>query len=403
MKSFLLSLIVVAFASSSLQADDAPKADAAKTEAASAAEQVKNNPDDTKAFNAWLNETFTAISADMDSAPEEAAKKLAAAKEFLGELKPESAAGKQQVLRGKLIVTNYEESLELARMTLADLEKKLTETPEKANDLALLRKYNRKISMEIGSLARTEPDKAETLMNSAKEFSEKLKEAATEKSAKSQLELLDRLWPALARSIEQSKKLAALIGTPAAPLEIAEWTNGSALSESDLKGKVVLLDFWAIWCGPCIATFPHLREWQEKYSDKGLVIVGVTRFYGYEWNDEANRPMRPTKKPAVAKDGEKQDGEKKEEAEKEPVVTHETELAMLKKFAEFHGLKHRFALQSDDSPVAKHYAVTGIPQAVVIDRQGIVRLIKVGSGPANAKALHDMIEKLIAEKPVAAK
>ena len=398
MKSFWLSLIVVAFALSSLKADDAPKADAAKKESASAAEQVKNNPDDTKAFNAWLNETFTAISAAMDSAPEEAAKKLAAAKEFLGELKPESAGGKQQVLRGKLIVTNYEETLELARMTLGDLEKKLTETLEKANDLALIRKYNRKVSMEIGSLARTEPDKAETLMNSAKEFSEKLKETATEKAAKSQIELLDRMWPALARTIETSKKLAALIGTPAGPLEIAEWTNGTALSESDLKGKVVLLDFWAIWCGPCIATFPHLREWQEKYSEKGLVIVGVTRFYGYEWNDEANRPMRPMKKPAVAKEG-----EKKEEAEKELVVTHETELAMLKKFAEFHRLKHRFALQSDDSPVAKHYVVTGIPQAVVIDRQGIVRLIKVGSGPANAKALHDMIEKLLGEKPVAAK
>ena len=401
MKSFWLSLIVVAFALSSLKADDAPKADAAKTEVGSAAEQVKDNPDDVKAFNAWLNETFSAISAVMDSAPEDAAKKLAAAKEFLGELKPESAAGKQQVTRGKLIVTNYEEALELSRMTLADLEKKLTETPEKANDLSLWRKYNRKVSMEIGSLARTEPDKAEELMNSSKEFTEKLNEVATEKAAKAQIESLNRIWPQLARSIEQSKKLAALIGTPAGPLEIADWANGEALSESDLQGKVVLLDFWAIWCGPCIATFPHLREWQEKYSEQGLVIVGVTSYYGYEWNDEANRPMRPMKKPVVAKDDEKI--EKKEEAEKEPVVTHEAEQAMLKKFAEFHGLKHRFALESADRSVSKHYAVTGIPQAVVIDRQGVVRLVKVGSGPANAKALHDMIEKLLDEKPVAAK
>ena len=398
MKSFWLSLIVVMFALSSLKADDAPKADAAKTEAGSAAEQVKNNPDDVKAFNAWINETFTAISAVMDSAPEDAAKKLAAAKEFLGELKPESAAGKQQVTRGTQIVTNFEETLELSRMTVADLEKKLTETPEKANDLGLLRKYSRKVSMEINSLARTEPDQAETLMNSAKEFTEKLNEVATEKAAKAQIESLNRIWPQLARSIEQSKKLAALIGTPAGPLEIADWANGEALAESDLKGKVVLLDFWAIWCGPCIATFPHLREWQEKYSEQGLVIVGVTSYYGYEWNDEANRPMRPMKKPVVAKEG-----EKKEEAEKEPVVTHEAEQAMLEKFAEFHSLKHRFALESADRSVSKHYAVTGIPQAVVIDRQGIVRLVKVGSGPANAKALHDMIEKLLEEKPVAAK
>ena len=398
MKSFWLSLIVVVFALSSLKADDAPKADAAKTEAGSAAEQVKNNPDDVKAFNAWINETFTAISAVMESAPDDAAKKLAAAKEFLGELKPESAAGKQQVTRGTQIVTNFEETLELSRMTVADLEKKLTETPEKANDLGLLRKYSRKVSMEINSLARTEPDQAETLMNSAKEFTEKLNEVATEKAAKAQIESLNRIWPQLARSIEQSKKLAALIGTPAGPLEIADWANGEALAESDLKGKVVLLDFWAIWCGPCIATFPHLREWQEKYSEQGLVIVGVTSYYGYEWNDEANRPMRPMKKPVVAKEG-----EKKEEAEKEPVVTHEAEQAMLKKFAEFHSLKHRFALESADRSVSKHYVVTGIPQAVVIDRQGIVRLVKVGSGPANAKALHDMIEKLLEEKPVAAK
>ena len=398
MKSFWLSLIVVAFALSSLTADDALKADAAKTEADSAAEQVKNNPDDVKAFNAWLNETFTAISAVMDSAPDDAAKKLAAAKEFLGELKPESAAGKLQVTRGTQIVTNYEEALELSRTTVADLEKKLTETPEKTNDLGLLRKYTRKVSMEISSLARTEPDQAETLMNSAKEFTEKLNEVATEKAAKAQIESLNRIWPQLARSIEQSKKLAALIGTPAGPLEIADWANGETLLESDLKGKVVLLDFWAIWCGPCIATFPHLREWQEKYSEQGLVIVGVTSYYGYEWNDETNRPMRPMKKPAVATEG-----AKKEEAEKESVVTHEAEQAMLKKFAEFHSLKHRFALQGADSSVSKHYAVTGIPQAVVIDRQGIVRLVKVGSGPANAKALHDMIEKLLDEKPVAAK
>lgn len=398
MKSFWLSLIVVAFALSSLHADDAPKADTLKTETVSAAEQVKNNPDDTKAFNVWLSETFRPISEAMDAAPEEAEKRLAAAKEFLGELKPESAAGKQQVMRGKLFVTNYEEILELSRVTLADLEQKLTEKPEKADDLALLRKYSRKVSMEIGSLARTDPDKAEVLMNSAKELTEKLKEAATVNAAKTQIEGIERMWPSLARTIEQSKKLAALIGTPAGPLEIADWTNGSALSEADLKGKVVLLDFWAIWCGPCIATFPHLREWQEKYSEQGLVIVGVTRYYGYEWSDEANRPVRPMKKPAEAKEG-----EKKEETEKEPVVTHETEQSMLKKFAEFHGLKHRFAVQTDDSPVNQHYAVNGIPQAVVIDRQGIVRLIKVGSGPANAKALHDMIEKLLAEKPVAAK
>jgi thiol-disulfide isomerase/thioredoxin len=401
MKAFWLSLVVVALAVGFVQAADPPKSDVAKS--AALLEELQKNPDDVAAFNAWLNDTFKAIVESMDAAPNEAEKKLAAAKEVINSLKPESAAGKSQVTRGKLIVTNYEEQIALSRVSLADLEKQLTEKPENANDLALLRKYSRKVSMAIGPIARSEPDKAEALMESARELTAKLKEAATEKAAIAQIETIDRLWPSLARTIEHGKQLAALIGKPAGSLDIAEWTNGSALSQADLKGKVVLLDFWAIWCGPCIATFPHLREWQEKYSDRGLVIVGVTRYYGYEWSDAQNRAVRPMKKPAAvaAKDGDKKDEPK--EAEKEPGVTHETEQAMLKKFAEFHGLKHRFALQTDDSPVAKQFAVQGIPQAVVIDRQGIVRLIRVGSGPANAKALHDTIEKLLAEKPVAAK
>ena len=43
----------------------------------------------------------------------------------------------------------------------------------------------------------------------------------------------------------------------------------------DLRGKVVLIDFWTYTCYNCINTMPYLRDWHEKYADKGLVIVGV--------------------------------------------------------------------------------------------------------------------------------
>ena len=396
MKSFCLSFVVIVFFIGCVRADDSAKKEPAASEAVSTAEQYKGNPDDTKAFTAWLNETFKEISELMDSAPDDAEKKLAAAKEFVAALKPESAVGKSQLTRTKQIATNFEETLALSRVSLADLEKQVDEKPD---DLDLLRKYSRKVSQEIGPIARTEPEKAEGLVSTVKERVAKLKEATEEKGTKTQLETLERTLASFAPSIKHGYELAALIGQPAPELNVEDWANGSPLSAEEFKGKVVLLDFWAIWCGPCIATFPHLREWQEKYSEKGLVIVGMTRYYGYEWNDATNRPQRPMKKPVEKKEGEDKEAEK----EKEPVVTHESEQAMLLKFAEFHGLKHRFALQGADNTVAKQLSVQGIPQAVLIDRQGNVRLIRVGSGSKNAKAIHDMIEKLLADKPLAAK
>ena len=56
---------------------------------------------------------------------------------------------------------------------------------------------------------------------------------------------------------------------------ISGWINSEPLSMADLRGKVVLVDFWTYTCINCIRTFPHLKEWHAKYADKGLVIVGV--------------------------------------------------------------------------------------------------------------------------------
>jgi len=52
--------------------------------------------------------------------------------------------------------------------------------------------------------------------------------------------------------------------------------SGNRLDENTLDGKVVLLDFWATWCGPCIAEFPHLKRLYQKYKNKGFEIVGYS-------------------------------------------------------------------------------------------------------------------------------
>ena len=69
--------------------------------------------------------------------------------------------------------------------------------------------------------------------------------------------------------------LLTLLGKPAPELaEVIGW-KGDAVKLADLKGKVVLLEFWGYLCGPCIGAMPGLMELHEKFADKGLVIIGV--------------------------------------------------------------------------------------------------------------------------------
>lgn len=56
---------------------------------------------------------------------------------------------------------------------------------------------------------------------------------------------------------------------------IEQWHNSAPLTMQQLRGKVVLVDFWTYTCINCIRTLPHVRDWHRKYKDQGLVVVGV--------------------------------------------------------------------------------------------------------------------------------
>jgi thiol-disulfide isomerase/thioredoxin len=71
-------------------------------------------------------------------------------------------------------------------------------------------------------------------------------------------------------------RLATLIGKPAPELRgIAEWRNGKPVKLVELRGKVVVLDFWGYWCGPCLASMPGLMKLYDAYPGQDVAIIAI--------------------------------------------------------------------------------------------------------------------------------
>jgi thiol-disulfide isomerase/thioredoxin len=80
---------------------------------------------------------------------------------------------------------------------------------------------------------------------------------------------------------------AAIVGRAAPELHF-EWSSPAGFTTlSALKGKVVVLDFWATWCGPCLSSFPQVRELAAHYAGAAVVVLGVTSIQGRVANLES--------------------------------------------------------------------------------------------------------------------
>ena len=141
------------------------------------------------------------------------------------------------------------------------------------------------------------------------------------------------------------KEVINLFGDVKAPDFELENLEGKKINLSDFKGKMVVLDFWATWCGPCIASFPNMQALVNEYQDHNVAFLFIDTW-------ERN-PQEKTKS----------------------------------KVTEFlKGNDYTFNVLYDfDSEVAKKYKINGIPAKVVIDKEG--NIISVNSSEENIKAL----------------
>jgi len=167
--------------------------------------------------------------------------------------------------------------------------------------------------------------------------------------------------------LQSALKQLEFIGKPAPAIAAAKWLNSAPLALESLKGKVVIIDFWAPWCAPCRQVIPTLSRDYNEFRDKGLVVIGFTKLYG-RYSDDVQ------KKGAVGPDEEK---------------------ALIQGFVERWKLNYPIAI-SDKGEELKRYEVSGIPTMVFIDKAGNIYDIKVGSG--DEAAITAKIRKLLAEK-----
>ena len=160
---------------------------------------------------------------------------------------------------------------------------------------------------------------------------------------------------------EQSKALEGMVRRlqlPGNAMEVKGTTlAGEPLDWESYRGKVVLVDFWATWCGPCIAELPNVKKQYAKYHSKGFDVVGISL------------------------DDDREKLEKFIEKNDIPWTTlFETEAEQ----------------QGWSNPLARYYSVQGIPTAILVDKEG-----KVVAMEARGPELAALLEKLLgpAEEP----
>ena len=168
---------------------------------------------------------------------------------------------------------------------------------------------------------------------------------------------------------EETEGPMLTIGSKAPSIDVEHWVsdgNGKFKPVTEFEAdKVYVVEFWATWCGPCVASMPHLAETQNKFLGKGVQIISISDEDLETVNEFLERPVRGAKKPAAAEESE-------DEGKEEPKKKSEA--------ATYGELTSAYCLTTDpDGSVKTDYmeaaGQNGIPTSFIVGKTGLIEWI----------------------------
>jgi thiol-disulfide isomerase/thioredoxin len=262
-------------------------------------------------------------------------------------MEPTRSAATDAVKPQERVAAYLSDAFELRRQgrlqsALAQLETALGEARSFPYEIEFRTRVDVATTLAEVYLAEDETAKARTMLREEAEFAERIFQIVQAQGTPDQkraaaggrIQLRDR-----ARQLE-------ILGSRAPEISVRTWIQGEPVTLQELRGRVVLLEFWATWCKPCQEMFPKLRQLDEEYAARGLELIALTRHY---------MAYRAT------------------------ADSQEQELELMRGMVGEHRLSFRIGV-AEDERTQEEYGATGLPTLALIDRRGVVRYAHFGGG-----------------------